>query len=67
MQRYSPEMLEDIHVEHISEFELGFVKDMLVYPYKIIGGRLYRCRVFETEKNGYLFLTFIIPYLTALP
>lgn len=55
MQRYMPESLEDIQVEHLSEFELGFVKDTLVYPYKIVGGRLYRCRVFETEESGYLF------------
>ena len=55
MQRYSPEVLEDIHVEHLSEFEFRYVKDVLVYPFKIVGGRLYRCRVFETEKAGYIF------------
>ena len=55
MQRYTPEILEDIHVEHLSEFEFRYVKDVLVYPYKIVGGRLYRCRVFETEKAGYVF------------
>ncbi len=26
-----------------------------MYPFKIVGGRLYRCRVFETEKSGYIF------------
>ncbi len=55
MQKYTPEILEDIHVEHLSEFEFRYVKDVLVYPYKIVGGRLYRCRVFETEKAGYVF------------
>ncbi|MBR5048027.1 MAG: hypothetical protein IKX76_07290, partial [Eubacterium sp.] len=55
MQRYTPEVLEDIHVEHLSEFEFRYVKDVLVYPFKIVGGRLYRCRVFETEKAGYIF------------
>lgn len=55
MQRYSPEIFEDIHVEHLTEFELKYVKDTLVYPFKIIGGRLYRCRIFETEKAGYFF------------
>ena len=55
MQRYTPELLEDIRVEHLSEFEMNFVKDMLVYPFKIIGGKMYRCRVFETEKAGYVF------------
>jgi hypothetical protein len=32
-----------------------FVRDMLVYPFKIVGGQLYRCRVFETEAAGYVF------------
>jgi len=31
------------------------VKDTLVYPFKIVGGRLCRCRIFETEKAGYIF------------
>jgi len=54
-QSYHPEILSDIHVEHLSEFEFRYVKDSMVYPFKIIGGRLYRCRVFETEKAGYVF------------
>ena len=54
-QKYTPEILQDIHVEKLSEFEFRFVKDTLVYPFKIVGGRLYRCRVFETEKSGYIF------------
>ena len=55
VQKYDPDCLEDIHVEHTTEFEMKFIKDMLVYPFKIIGGRLFRCRVFETEKAGYVF------------
>ena len=55
IQRYTPENLTDIHVEKLSEFELKFVKDTLVYPFKIVGGKLFRCRVFETEKAGYVF------------
>ena len=55
MQKYTPDILEDISVEHLSEFEMDFVKDTLVYPFKIVGGKLYRCRIFETEKNGYIF------------
>ena len=55
IQRYTPEVLEDIHVEKVSEFEFEVLKDNLVMPFKIIGGRLYRCRVFETEKAGYVF------------
>ncbi|MBP5216223.1 MAG: hypothetical protein J6038_00120, partial [Bacilli bacterium] len=55
IQRYTPDVLEDIHVEKISEFEFQSLKDNLVMPFKVIGGRLYRCRVFETEKAGYIF------------
>lgn len=55
IQRYTPEILQDIHVEKLSEFEFDIIKDTLVQPFKIIGGCLHRCRVFETEKNGYVF------------
>ena len=55
IQRYTPDIIEDIKVERVSEFEFGLLKDNLVMPFKIIGGRLYRCRVFETEKAGYVF------------
>ena len=55
MQKYTPEVFEELHVEHLTEFELKYVKDTLVYPFKIIGGRMYRCRIFETEKAGYFF------------
>ena len=55
IQRYTPEVLQDIRVEKLSEFEFNNIKDNLVQPFKIIGGCLHRCRVFETEKNGYIF------------
>ena len=55
MQKYTPEVFSQIKVEKISEFEFDSIKDTLVQPFKIIGGTLYRCRVFETEKNGYVF------------
>ena len=55
IQRYTPEVFQDIRVEKISEFEFSNIKDNLVQPFKIIGGCLHRCRVFETEKNGYIF------------
>ncbi len=55
VQRYTPEVLQDIRVEKVSEFEFNNIKDNLVQPFKIIGGCLHRCRVFETEKNGYIF------------
>ena len=55
VQKYTPEAMPDIRVEKLSEFEFKFVKDTLVYPFKIIGGSLCRCRVFETEKAAYIF------------
>ena len=55
VQKYTPEVLEDIQVEKITEFEFELLKDNLVMPFKIIKGKLYRCRVFETEKAGYIF------------
>ncbi|MBR5337471.1 MAG: AMP-binding protein [Lachnospiraceae bacterium] len=55
VQRYTPEVIQKIHVEKMSEFEFRFVKDTLVYPFKMVGGKLHRCRVIETEKYGYIF------------
>ena len=55
VQRYAPDVLSGIHVEKLSEFEFNNIKDMLVQPFKIIGGCLHRCRIFETEKSGYIF------------
>ena len=55
VQRYTPNVLEDIHVEKLTEFEFESLKDNLVMPFKIIEGKLYRCRVFETESAGYVF------------
>ncbi|MBR5680318.1 MAG: hypothetical protein IKX19_06655, partial [Clostridia bacterium] len=55
IQKVSAEPFPEIRVEKLTEFEFKYVKDTLVYPFKIIGGRLCRCRIFETEKAGYIF------------
>ena len=55
VQHYTPEVEREIRVEKISEFEFNEVKDTLVQPFKIIDGPLYRVRIFETEKSGYMF------------
>ena len=55
VQRYSPEIFNPIIVEKLSEFEFNYVKDTLVFPFRMIGSRLYRCKVFETEKAIYAF------------
>ena len=56
VQKYNPDLLEEIKVEHISEFEFNQIKDNLVMPFKLINSKLYRCRVFQTEKAGYAFI-----------
>lgn len=56
VQQYSPEIFEEIRVEHITEAEMAQIRDTLVKPFQIMGERLFRCRVFETEASVYLFL-----------
>lgn len=55
VQCYRPDLMHPIYVEKMTEFEFRFVKDTLVYPFKLIGGRMSRCRVIETEKAVYVF------------
>ena len=55
VQSYHPEIIEDVRVEKMTEFDFQQTKDDFVKPYKIIGTRLYRCRLIETEKSMYLF------------
>ena len=54
-QSYDESIMPEIRVEKISEFDLKFLKDTLVQPFKMINTRLFRCRIFETEKALYLF------------
>ena len=55
VQRYNPEFAEKISAEKISEEGFEKIKDDLVQPYKLIGSRMYRCRMFETPENVYLY------------
>ena len=55
VQKYTPEVIEKIKVEKMSEFEFNQIKDTLVMPFKLTNSKMYRCRVFETEKAGYAF------------
>ena len=55
IQRYTPDIFQPITVEKLSEFEFKYVRDSLVYPFKLIGGKMYRARIFETEKALYSF------------
>lgn len=56
VQSYDESLMPEIQVEKISEFDLKLLKDTLVQPFKIINSRLFRIRIFETEKALYLFL-----------
>ena len=55
VQKYNEDFLEEIRVENISEFDFNQIKDNLVMPFKLIKSKLYRCRIFKTEKAGYAF------------
>ena len=55
VQNYDPSLMPEITVEKISEFDLNILKDNLVQPFKMIDSRLFRLRVFETEKAAYMF------------
>jgi len=55
VQSYHPELIEAIEVRKMSEFDFALAKDDFVKPYQIVGSRLYRCWLVETEKALYLF------------
>lgn len=55
VQTYDASLMPEITVEKISEFDLKNLRDNLVQPFKLIDSRLFRCRVFETEKAAYMF------------
>ena len=56
VQRYTPEAARELYVEKLTDWEFrNAMKDTLVQPFQIIGGTLYRCRFFETDKAGYVF------------
>lgn len=55
-QNWTPELLDRIMVEKISESELARMREDLVRPFNFGDTPLCRCRVFETERAGYVFL-----------
>ena len=56
MQKYTPEIWEDVEVEHVSEEEFNKIKDTLVKPFRVNNSKMFRLRIFETEEAGYMFL-----------
>lgn len=55
VQSYKPEIVEPTKIEKISEIEFSELKNGLVSPFRIMNSRLYRAKIFETEKYGYFF------------
>jgi len=55
VQSYKPEILEPVRIEKLSEFEFDELKNGFVAPFKILNSRLYRAKLYETEKWGYMF------------
>lgn len=55
MQSYHAELAAPVPIEKLTEMEFAGRKDGLVAPFKIIDSPLYRAKIFETEKYGYLF------------
>ena len=54
-QVYDPSFAPDLHIEKVDSFEFRFLKDDLVKPFKLFNSRMYRCRIFDVEGQGYLF------------
>lgn len=55
VQKYDPDTDLTVVTEYMSEAEFVDVTDTLVQPYKLIDSKLYRIRLIQTERGGYLF------------
>ncbi|MBR1442350.1 MAG: amino acid adenylation domain-containing protein [Firmicutes bacterium] len=55
VQKYSPEMIDDVVLEKMSNIEVMRLKDTLVRPFKMFNSALFRIRMFLTEKYTYMF------------
>lgn len=54
-QVYDPSFAPDLQIEKVDSFEFRFLKDDLVKPFKLMNSRMYRCRIFDVEGQGYIF------------
>lgn len=55
-QSYHPEIFEPVQTEYVSEAEFAEIQKQLIQPLQVFGGKLYRFRLFSTEKADYSFL-----------
>ncbi|MCR5302900.1 MAG: AMP-binding protein [Lachnospiraceae bacterium] len=56
VQRYVPDMDLSVDIEQITEAQFIDVRETLIQPYKLLNSRLYRIRLFQTERAGYLYI-----------
>ncbi len=54
-QVYDPSFAPELQIERFDSFEFNMLKDDLVKPFKLMNARLYRCRIFDVEGQGYVF------------
>ena len=52
---YKPELNPEIDINYSSEEEMQEIEKELIKPFKMLKSPLFRCFIFETEKNIYLF------------
>lgn len=55
VQSYEENYKAEVKIEKMPQEEFDKIKDELVQPFKVINSKLYRVRIIETEKYGYLF------------
>ena len=56
VQRYMEDMDLSVDIEELSEAEFVDVMESLLQPFKLLNHKLYRARLFKTERGGYLYL-----------
>ena len=56
-QQYRPELYEEIRIEETTEEAIEVLRHTLIKPFeRLFNARLYRLRLFRTEKYSYLFM-----------
>lgn len=54
-QYYDPSLAPRLQIERYDGFEFDMLKDELIKPFQLIDAKLYRCRIFDVEGQGYVF------------
>ena len=56
MQRYAPELFQEVSVEKVTTSELKILSHSLVKPFKIVDSSLVRFHIFDAPDAGYMFM-----------